>query len=575
MAAFDIQESLPNNAGIESEVNTSVINETTPEGYVDSSNQSQGLERDPYSDQLIQDFNAQFTPAAIGPQGQAALYPGLKHNINVGTQQGSIIGSQGIYVPGGNIAAVDPVLARRKAIDDAAKQRAAALKPFKYKDPTKLKDARFQEKFNEQYNETANKLIEDAKSKYGKDFSIVLQDQGTKEGREFIQTMANYEFIGREMDQITDLVAEIDTGLEEGTLSYSDETLDIYDDYKNLLGSFEDGDVMKSVDIENMHKKLQGALSIEEQLGKTGFLKNIMGEKSGYAYDTDKGEYYKYGTNTKVTYKEALGQVVESLTTKGGPLAQGIRDGVYTKDDVLKAVNSKFKDQQSQTGSISKKSAGNIADEDVSEDGITYDEAREDNNYTYNEDGTLSTKEAEPGTVTYRHDVNLSGKNNKVTYKKPDGTIQTIAVGGIPLTQATFLNGNKTQNFEETSYSKITGISTITRDGKDYVVANTSTVAPAKISYKKERGKWVEITAEEYKNRTKAEKKETNKYKRQAEYRPVEVPIVLVGADGVETGTFNEIKDALQQKGSKEGFEKAYNAAKEKRGATGAGTAFN
>jgi len=543
-----------NNDGIGAEITQNVIQQTTPQGF----------EEDAYAQQLIADRDARNAVAPIGPQG-AALYPGLNHNINVGATSGSEIGSGNIYVPGGNIMAIDPVLARRKAIDDAAKARAAEIKPFEYADPTKLKDANFQESFNKMYHNTANEYIEKAKAKYGKDFGMILQDQGTKDGREFLQTMSNFEFIGREMDQITNLIAEIDTGLEEGNLSYSAETLKIYDDYKKLIGDFENGEVMKSVNIADMHKKLQGALSIEEQLNKTGFLSNIMGKTSGYNFTVDNGEYYSTKTNKKITYKEALGPVMESLTTKGGPLAEGVRMGIYTQDDVLKALQSKFKDQQTQTGSITKKDSGQIADETISEEGQTFDQAREDNNYTYNEDGTLSLNQAQPGKVNYRHDVNLSGKTQKITVMGTDGTMKTIPVQGIPLTQATFLNGDNKQNFEETSYAKVTGFSSITRGGKQYVVANTSTVAPAKISYKKVMGKWEEITAEEWKGLKKRDTEEgKKKYKRLTEYREVQVPMILVDEAGKETGTFNEILQNTS-KNNRPALEQAFKAAQDER----------
>ena len=221
MAIENFQEEFPNNPNISSEITQSVIDQTTPQGFIEDDSG-----RDPYSQQLIDNVNAQHTVAPIGAQG-AAMYPGLKHNINVGTQSGSIIGSQGVYVPGGNIMAMDPVLERRKAIDDAAKARAKAIKPFEYGDPTKLKDARFQETSNKLYYDGVNRMMDAAKEKYGKDFSVVLQDQSTKEGREFVQFAANHEFINREMDQITNLFAEIDKGLESGDLAYTDETLKI------------------------------------------------------------------------------------------------------------------------------------------------------------------------------------------------------------------------------------------------------------------------------------------------------------------------------------------------------------
>lgn len=569
-------EDFPNNPTIASEITQNVINQTTPQGFKEDPNAGiqPGVGVDPYSQQLIQNLDTQYAPAAIGPQG-AGLYPGLKHNINVGGVSGSQIGSGNIYVPGANIMAIDPVLARRKAVDDAAKARAAAIKPFDYGDPYKLKDARFQQKFQDAYYNRANVLVDEAKEKYGKDFSTVLQNRNTPEGRKFVQEMANFEVLGREFDQITDLVADMDIGLQTKEKEYTPETLKLKRDFENLVGNFEQGDIFNSRDLNSMYNKLKGHRSFENYIQEGQFLNQIGGISKQFSYDKDKGEYYKVGTTETVKFGEAIKEVVDSLETT--VFANEIAEGVYDRKYMENAIKARLKDSIKQTGTITKKSAGQIQDEQVSAQGQTFDQAREDNNYTYNEDGTLSTSQAAPGQVHYRHDVNLTGKPNKITVKNPDGTIKTIPAQGIPLTQAKFLNGDRTQDFEETAYSRVTGISTVTRGGKKYVVANTSTIAPAKISYKKTSEGWEEIPAQEWKTLT-PKKRDSGKYKRETAYREVQVPVVLIDENGQETGTYNEIKEHLKQDASKTALDNAFQSASEQRGtatSTPSGSSFN
>ncbi len=347
MALFDnFDQQFPNNPDISSEINTAVLGGTNVDGYQDAG------QPDPNSQMAIDQFNAQFTPSPIGAQG-ASLYPGAGHNINVGNYSGSIVGSNPIFVPGGNVAAINPLLARQKAIDDAAKARAAALKPFDYGKPMELADARFQQKFNDTYYNRANQLVQDAKQKYGKEFSVVLQDPTTREGNEFRQEMANFEVLGKNFNQIVDLMAGVQAGLESGELNYSKNTMKLYDDFQNLVGNFEKGDVFKTGDLKTMYDQLKGHISLENYIQRSGFLDNIMGQVTQSPYDVDKGEFYKYGTVERTRYEKSLRQVAQSLAQ--GDFKYPILRGDLTEDDIFKALDSRFKDSVKTTGTLQQK----------------------------------------------------------------------------------------------------------------------------------------------------------------------------------------------------------------------------
>jgi hypothetical protein len=309
---------------------------------------------DPYSQSVIDTYNAQFQPEAIGPQGSSALYPGMALRENMGTYSGSIIGSNPLMAPGGGVTPVDPVLARRKAIEDAARKRASSLVPFEPPKPFQLTDPRFQKKYEEQVMSFQRDFTEGMKDKYGKDWTVVAKDPNTREGREFIQAMANYETLGREFNAITDRIAAIDEGLVSGELEFSDDTLKEYDDYKQLIGNFEGGDVWKSKDLQAQLDKLDGFLSLESYINDNSFLDNIMGEKGAWSQITDQGEYFQTSTGSKVKYDEAIDQVAESLAT--GVLRQGVKKGYYTKEGIKKTLQSKFKTQRTAGKSMSQKS---------------------------------------------------------------------------------------------------------------------------------------------------------------------------------------------------------------------------
>ena len=545
-------EDFPNNPDITSEINQNVINQTTPQGFVEDPNaaaMNQGLDVDPYSQQLIDNLETQYAPAAIGPQG-AGLYPGIGHNINVGSVSGSQIGAGNIYVPGGNIRAVDPILARRKAIDDAAKARAATIKPFEYADPMKLKDARFQETFNKSYNQAATDMIEKAKAKYGKDFSVVLKDQGTREGREFAQTLSNYEYLGRNQDQITDKMAEIEANLETGDIEYTKETLKELNDFQNLLGNFEKGDVFKSKDLQQAYEKLEGAIGVENYIQRPGFLTNIMGKVTQSPYDVDKGEFYKSGTIQATKYKESLKQVAKSLAE--GPLARAVEIGTTTEDKIFETLDSRFKDEYKKTGTLQQKSAATRAGQ--TEEVIAGSDL--DNKYskeapgsgemfTYNPDGTRKV-DANGNPVTFDikplmdAQMTIKDKKRTITERLPNGKTQETEFSGVPLENVQVLTPDGVITIPGKSYAEMSEASKL---------ADGSIVQKARIAIPTKQN----VLNAEGENVLNAEGKNVT----MDTYSFQDMPIVLQHSNGKGTGARTEIKSKLKSDDSRKSYDNA------------------
>jgi hypothetical protein len=459
MSIEDFQEQFPNRPNISSEITKNVINQTTLPGF----QEIQGSGIDPYSQQLIQNVNDQYGVAPIGPQG-AGLYPGTNHNINVGGVSGSQIGSGNIYVPGGNIRAVDPVLARRKAIDDAAKARAASIKPFDYADPMKLTDARFQKKYNDSYHNAMESQIDKMKERHGKDWTIIAGDKNTPEGRKLVQTGANYEYLGRNVNQITDKISDIEAHIAVGDRSYSPKALKAVDNLRNLVGDFENADAFAMQDLQTQYEDFEGVIAIEEYVAQPGFLKGIMGETSGSVYTNDSGEYYSTKTNEKLTWKEALPEVAKSLAS--GPLAEGVRRGIYTEEEMLDVLETKFKDQQTQTGSITKKNKENVGGESYAEEGtnFTNDQPATVNFLNYNDDGTISDTQTEYNSF-YEYEFNTAASGNKL-----------LKIDDLKVT-----NNGEEQTLQGSNEVQFTGLSTLQyKDSKGNL--RTKVVTRAKIN---------------------------------------------------------------------------------------------
>jgi hypothetical protein len=481
----------------------------------------------------------------------------------MGTYSGSIIGSNTLFAPGGNVTPVDPVLARRKAIEDAAKKRAQSLVPFEPPKPFQLDDKAFQKKYENQVMATQNKLIDQAKKDYGKDYAVVLKDPTTKEGREFIQAMANYETLGQEFNQITSDIAAMEEALKTGELNFTDEGITVFEDYKALLGDFEGGDSWKTKDLGQIREKLQGFVSLEYKVNDGDFLKNIMSEQTAWASSpNDKGEYYLMREGTKQSYDKAIEEVADQMV-QDADVRYAIRRGAYTRDDVVKTLKSRLKNQVTSEASMQQKSKANLDasfTQEISPEGQTLDNAREDNNYTYNEDGTLDTSaKSNPGNVFFRWDMNLSGSNKKISWKDGDGNPKTLNVKGIKLTQPKILNGSKSQDMEGDVISNFSGFAVVDRGNGPQVVANSSSYVTTKQRYDEEGNR---IPFEQWEG---SEGGDTKSYRTEVEYREIQAPVILVDENGRDTGSIEEIINQTKGEENKAAIRKAYDAAEKER----------
>lgn len=463
----------------------------SPQGDIIAQNQQQAnivsAQPDPYSQSVIDTYNAQFQPQAIGPQGSSSLYPGMALRENMGTYSGSIVGSNPLMAPGGGVMAIDPVLARRKAIEDAARQRASSLVPFEPPKPFQLKDPSFQKSYENQVLLTQRGLIDDAREKYGKDWTLVLKDPNTKEGRQFIQAMANYETLGEEFDTVTDSVAVIDEGLEDGSLDFSDRTLDVYDQYKKLIGDFEGGDFWKSKDLGQLRDELKGFISLEGYINDNGFLDNIMGEKGAWSQITDQGEYFQTSTGSVVKFDEAIEQVADSLMREGA-IRNAVRRGHMTRGEIVDTLQSKFKTQRTAGKSISQKSKATrdaetveiIADADAvvryaDEEGMR----GQIEMFSYDDQGNRSDDTWSIGSL-FDFPVSISGKKKSVNERLPDGKIQKRDTKGIALDNISVITPDgKSKSIPGKSIVEMDD-STITKLADGRMVAKARVLVPTK-----------------------------------------------------------------------------------------------
>jgi hypothetical protein len=438
MGVFDTENSLPpNNPSIESLIDTQFISTSTPDGFVPNS----------YENQLIENYNKAYSPEQIGLQG-SALYPGMGESINVGNYSGSIVGSNSIYVPTGNILPIDPILARKKAIDDAARKRAMELtKPVASPNVPTFTDARFQEKLNNDVLGFHNNLVKQAQSRYGEMWSKMLQDKSTDLGFKYLQGMKNYENIVKNVNQITDLVATTEEGLKNKTMTLSTEGKQLFNEYKNLAGNFSDYETIMSSDFETLQKRMLGVQDVNNYLNDSKIMATLEAEvKGNYSYN-DKGGYYVNKNNEKTTYKNIIKDLTKSLAKN--TFDYEIENGFLTENDIEAALDARLKDSFKQTGSITQKTEFNYATGeaeeinawDVSKNEYSVDKPKIVKGFTYNPDGTR--KEGGEFGVKALADYNMnltSPKEITVNERKGDGTIQSKKIKGVGIDGAEILN---------------------------------------------------------------------------------------------------------------------------------------
>lgn len=392
---------------------------------------------DPYDKVVANAYDVLSQPQAIGPQG-AALYPGLSEPINVGTYSGSIVGNNPIFVPSGNVMPLDPILARRKAIDDAARARAMqALQAVEAPKVPQFKDQGFQKKLTEDVLNVHNQFVKEAQAISPQNWAAILQNPNTSVGRRYIQTMANFENIVKNVDRITDQVVAIEEGMKDGSVSLNPEGKRLFQEYKGMLGDFTNYEKLSSTDMRAIERRLQGIIDINKYLNDEKLLQTIEAEiKSSYVVN-DKGMYYNARTNKLTKFDDVIKDVAESLANST-TFSFAIENGYLTKDDIKSALAARLKNKQEVTGSMSQKSewAFNFGR------GIEVPNPNDANAFvTYtNEDGKRGVVVV--GEKRYEsladYNMNIQGTDRDITVMDKNQNPKSVQVKGVELSDVQF-----------------------------------------------------------------------------------------------------------------------------------------
>lgn len=426
MATFDEINKLPENKPtLNNLIDQKFVQSTTPDGY---------------EQELINSYNKQFEPKEIGAQGVNALYPGMNQPINVGTYSGSIVGNNPIFVPTGDILARDPILARRKAIDDAARARAADIKPYERSTAPTTVDPYYNKQVYSEFTAAQDDIIKRAQKQYGKDFRIILEDKNTKLGKEMANLSANTNFMVKDIDAITNMISSMDKGLLDKTIHLSKSQRKTYNEYKAKIGNFSDLTSLQEANLPEMHEKMRASIDLNDYFNNSGVMDDLQASVDQTYYTGDKGDYYESATNKKTSYSEIIKDLSKNLAE--GTFADEIERGIYTLEDISSGLSARLKDSNERSGNITKKS-----DKQIAKGEGTQINAWEENRQEYNPEDPKSQilfkydsegNRIEGGDYALEvvEDYNMKhdgGVVTKINERLPEGKIQTQDFKGVSI----------------------------------------------------------------------------------------------------------------------------------------------
>ena len=287
-----------------------------------------------------------------GPSS-AQLFPGLNTPVQIGQTSGSIIGSQPIFAATGSVVPLGVVQQRQFALQQVAAKRAEELKPFDIPKGPTVKDPRFQESLNRSVSDTQERFINRARQQFGKDAFVALRSPETKIGREFLQAMDNLDVLARESDQVVDLFAEVESGLESGDLTFSDETLALKREFEQLTGSFEGGDIAGLGSLRNNLNELRGSLDLDKLLNDRGLLSRIKGQLVERAGVSNFNEYFKVATRSKKTFDRDAAVIAKNLKEGNAAIRQ---NPFWTTERIANHLKAILGSEDKQDVSITQKS---------------------------------------------------------------------------------------------------------------------------------------------------------------------------------------------------------------------------
>jgi len=283
-----------------------------------------------------------YPPVSAPGEALATLDPTLSMGINdpilKGNVSGQIIGSQPIFVGGGDFTAYHAINNRKKAVQDAANKRAAEAEALINKKPPLVKDQRFQNSLNQQFYGNLNGMVDKAKEVYGENWDLALKDQSNPLGREFVQSTANFDFIAGQADQVTDLFGEIDADLESGDSVFSEETLQLRDEYNQLQNDFANGEIGGIVNLSDRFNKLKGFTNLDKIIKDNDIdTKGVLTQYASIVEDNDK---YVTTTQKKKAYEDQVKVLAKGLADN--QMRDAVRNGYITEDEIFDRLNARY-----------------------------------------------------------------------------------------------------------------------------------------------------------------------------------------------------------------------------------------
>lgn len=396
--------------------NPQLVPEKSNNPLLSTINQAQGqqqqdiLRLNPQEQAMINAQKAALAPGTVALSNQQ-LMPGLNQPIRVGGYSGSIVGSNDIFVPTGDVYGWEGDLAQRKAQEAAVKAQNEIGKKWAPLQAKELTDKRFQEGILKSSNQLTDKFLEDIQAKYGADAKFVMENpEQYKEGRDYARKMSALNLHVDRGNQILTELADIRTSIDSGAKIYSDETLKDLNEYEDLWGRFENGDSDALLEMEPLLARLQGGKNIDKYLKDQGVLTGIKGEVLGGTSIGSAGYegYAKLSTSDKEIFDKNIENLVDGWIAPGGAFRDEVNKGLVDRESLTKRLRGSLQNKVQRKTTISNVGGSGSGKKDVAASEL---DGRPNNKDFKNPDGTVSTYSMsnETKVPTTDHRISTSG----------------------------------------------------------------------------------------------------------------------------------------------------------------------
>tara|TARA_R110000772_G_scaffold1095_1_gene3860 strand:- start:17877 stop:19529 length:1653 start_codon:yes stop_codon:yes gene_type:complete len=402
-----------------------------------------------YEEDIIQRTKAQYQPKEIGKQSPSDLYPGAGHQIQKGTYSGSIVGSNPIYASGGNILALNPILERRKANQEAAMERAKNLKPYTAPDAPQLKAPQYQQKLENKYASEATSYIDKEYSRLGKQNADILFNDPSSEQYKYMHTLERgYQNTVKNFDQLTDMATSISEDRRNNSKLFPPEAHAMADDFERMTGPvFGEEGGFKNLDVYNtMIDKLKGYQTVSDYFKNSVNFADIDGLITSKFNRGASGEFISKSTS-KITDFTGVKKELRKIAIDG--LQAQINAGLVTEDQIDQHLDSRLQNKQEISGtSYTERNKDNTDKSSVGEPVVSDPKNPQKPKFsTFNRDGTIV----------------------------PNGEVSYTELGYVPVSgfkvanidQAMIINGNDmSYKLNDVLEFTLTGMATIENDKK-------------------------------------------------------------------------------------------------------------